>query len=220
METKFQTSFIPKKPITQQVTVSSGSSVSVFFLIAVVLFIGSICAAGGIVVWQKQLNAKQLVLKGNLDKQKKQFDSDFLSVLKQKTAKIAVAKELLNNHLSASDIFNMIGAITVENTRYKSFHMTYDPKSGKSVELSLGGEAKNYETIAYQADVLAENKYLHNAYLSSPQLQTNGYVNFNLTGTIEPRDIKYINAFAPAQPTPSGAETAPVEGGITDTPNN
>lgn len=199
METKFQTSFIPKKPITTQVAVRTSSPISVFFLVGVVLFIGALAGAGGIIVWQQQLDAKQESLKAEVEKQKKQFDSDFLGVLKQKTNKISSAKELLNNHLSVSDVFNMIGAITVENVRYKNFKMIYDPKGNKPVDIAMSGEAKNYETIAYQADVLADNKYLHNAYLASPQLQANGYVNFSLTGTVDPADIKYVNAFGGLQ---------------------
>lgn len=199
METKFQTSFIPKKPITTQVAVRTSSPISVFFLIGVVLFIGSIAGAGGIIVWQQQLDAKQESLKAEVEKQKKQFDSDFLGVLKQKTNKISSAKELLNNHLSVSDVFNMIGAITVENVRYKNFKLSYDPKGNKPVDIAMSGEAKNYETIAYQADVLADNKYLHNAYLASPQLQANGYVSFALTGIVDPSDIKYVNAFGGLQ---------------------
>lgn len=197
METKFQTSFIPKKPITPTVVVTR-NPISIFFLVSVVLFLGSLLAAGGVFLWQNQLNAKQISLKEELAKQRKQFDSNFLTLLKEKTGKISIAKSLLDNHLSTSKVFDMIGSITVENVRYKSFALKYDAKDNRVINISLTGEAKNYETIAYQSDVLGENKYLRNAYLTNPTLQNSGYVDFSLTGTVDPALLKYVDLFAPA----------------------
>ena len=125
METRFQTSFIPKKPITANV-VAPRSTISIFFVLAVIMFLGSICAAGGVILWQKQLDAKHVALKQELDGEKKRFDANFLDLLKRKTRKITLAKQLLNNHLSVSNVFNLVGAITAENVRYNNFSFKHE----------------------------------------------------------------------------------------------
>lgn len=213
METKFQTSFIPKKPITPTVVVTR-SPISIFFLVSMVLFLGSLLAAGGVLLWQNQLDAKHESLKEELAKQKKQFDSNFLTLLKEKTGKISIAKSLLDNHLAASKIFDMVGSITIENVRYKSFTLKYDPKANSAINISLTGEAKNYETVAYQSDVISENKYLRNAYLTNPSLQTNGYVSFSLAGTVDPTLLKYTDLFAPAPATTQSTESSNTLSGV------
>ena len=77
MDTKFQTSFIPKKPITVQ-EVGVRGSLSIFVLISVILFLISAGGAVGVILWKQQLLVEQETLKTNLEERKKQFDFELI----------------------------------------------------------------------------------------------------------------------------------------------
>lgn len=218
MDTKFQTSFIPKKPITIQ-EVKTRGSLSIFVLVAVILFLISAGGAVGVILWKQQLLADQEALKANLEERKKQFDFELVDKLKRKNTKIDIAKKLLDNHLSSSDIFSIIENVTVVNVRYKNFDFKAPEQKTENASIKMTGEAKDYPTIAYQSDVLAKYPYIKNGTLSGITLQKNGFVSFEFSGAISPSDVLYKKAFqqapasAPSTPTspitPSGAPVAP-----------
>jgi hypothetical protein len=60
METKFQTSFIPKQPVTDT-ELHRGSGASLFFLFSFILFMASLASAGGTTVTSKSIVGKKRV---------------------------------------------------------------------------------------------------------------------------------------------------------------
>ena len=207
MDTKFQTSFIPKKPITVQ-EVGVRGSLSIFVLISVILFLISAGGAVGVILWKQQLLVEQETLKTNLEERKKQFDFELIDKLKRKNTKIDIAKKLLDSHMSSLDIFSIIENITVINVRYKNFTFTAPETAKENAMIKMSGEAKDYPTIAYQSDVLAKYPYIKNGLLSGVTLQKNGFVSFEFSGEISPSDVLYKKAFQPVV-TPSASPVVP-----------
>ena len=79
METKFQTSFIPKKPLvsgTAGTIRSRGPSTSIFMILATVLFIVSLAAAGGAYAYNQYLLTSQTAYQTDLQNRQKEFDPD------------------------------------------------------------------------------------------------------------------------------------------------
>ena len=79
METKFQTSFIPKKPSTSNIGIGSISSAprkhiqsSIYMTIATLLFIASILGAGGVYAYNIYLINNLVTLKADLSQRKQQ----------------------------------------------------------------------------------------------------------------------------------------------------
>ncbi|MEN9524022.1 MAG: hypothetical protein RL536_91, partial [Candidatus Parcubacteria bacterium] len=113
METKFQTSFIPKKPFSPIGGLNNPAphhshTTSLFLALAGLLFIISILAAGGMYFWKSYLLSAQTAYKAELAERERQFNSDLIEELKRQNVKIDLAKNLINEHTATSQIFDVI----------------------------------------------------------------------------------------------------------------
>lgn len=195
METKFQTSFIPKKPLIPETGFGKRESISFFMLIGVVLFTLSILSAGGVFVWNKILERKQIEYQNVLDANRKAFDAD-ITEFKRFNSKINLSKELLDNHLSVSEVFKIVGQLTAESVRFNDFTFSLPTNSKDGVTVTMKGTGNSFSTIAFQSDELAKNKVIKDPIISDLNLDQNGLVSFTFNGTIPVSQIFYKNNFA------------------------
>jgi hypothetical protein len=220
METKFQTSFIPKKPI-----VSSGSGmtppvshgtggVSIFMTLGVLFFIVSLAVAGGAYVWKQHLMSAQDTYRTQLAQREQQFNIDLISQLKQINIKVDAASQILRNHVAASQIFDIIGKLTTESVRFLSLDMTVPPAgSSDGVKISLSGYGRNLSAVAFQSDLLGQleqyglRTIVKNPILSDPSLDLNGAVSFGFSATIDPSSLSYEQSVNPATSTSNSSST-------------
>ena len=210
METKFQTSFIPKKPL---VPAGIGSKLprqktgTSFFMIAGVLaFVVSLGAAGGAYAWKQLLTSSQENYKVQLADRQKQFNIDLIEQLKQENVKIDLASKIMKNHLAISQIFAIIGRMTSENVRFTSLDLSNDPASNSNgLKISLNGYGTSFSAVAFQSDVLGQleqyglRKVVKNPILSNPALDSTGSVSFGFTATIDPATLSYESSVSGAQ---------------------
>lgn len=205
METKFQTSFIPKKPLTTEPgraipnNGGSGGS-SIFMVLAVIIFIASIGLAGFTFVWKNILLTSQEQYKKDLAKNEQSFNISLIEDLKKASAKLSLAKEIIKSHVAVSEVFKIIGALTIDGVRFSDF--TYEGPtgsgdSGTMGKLTLKGIATSYSSIAFQSDVfgqsskLGTNKVIKNPLLSDMNLDANGNVGFTFSANIDPSLYSY-----------------------------
>jgi hypothetical protein len=201
METKFQTSFIPKKPLvtdpTKSVVVHSGGSISIMMIISIILFIASLGGAVFSVVWIGVLNKAQESYKQQLSESEKRFNISLIGDLKKFSTKIDISKELFKNHLSVSEIFPIIDELTIETVKFDTFEFAESDKSADSIEITMHGVAKNYNSIAFQSDVFGasekfgKNKIIKNPVVADLSEEENGEINFTFSGLLSSKDILY-----------------------------
>lgn len=215
METKFQTSFIPKKPIptvqtsftptTPRRTVNSTTG-SMFMTLAIVLFVVSVLAIGGAYAYNKYLDSQHISLQEQLNNRIREFNLDQISLIKAQSAKIALSRQILNNHLAMSYIFEAIGKITAESTRFLTlgFDLPISTQGAPGImNVALSGYSRSFPSLAFQSDVLnqLENYQFQNVQLRSvirnpiikdPSVTTNGIVNFELSAQIDPGAFSYV----------------------------
>lgn len=207
METKFQTSFIPKKPLPTVGGVAGGNGMSsprphrhiggnLFMTIAVFLFVASLVAAGGAYIYKQYLVNVANGYKTQLAAQEKKFDIDTIANLKAESTKVVLAKQLLANHISASQIFAIISHLTDESVQFSSMDITA-PTAGGDVKVDLAGSGLNFSTVAFQSDVLGHldqyglNRIVKNPIISDPTLNLDGTVSFKLTAMIDRNSLLY-----------------------------
>ena len=89
-----QTSFIPKKPITESRV--SGSGVSLFLLLSIILFITAITLALGVWLWQKSLVSQIEKDKVALEAARKSYEEDTINNLVRLNDRIEESKTLLS----------------------------------------------------------------------------------------------------------------------------
>ena len=203
MEPKFQTSFIPKKPVAgmgtsyQSLHKPKSAGVSIFMTLAVLLFIVSLAGVGGAYFWKQYLISAQDNYKQTLIAREKQFDLSQIEHLKQVNVQIDTAKQLLRNHLADSQIFQIISTFTIESVRFLSMDLTAPASPSDSLKLTMNGYGSNLSAVAFQSDVLGSleqyglRDIVKNPMISNPSLGQSGTVSFGFSASIDPAALSY-----------------------------
>ncbi len=190
MDPRFQTSFIPKKPI---VSAPGGSpkTINLFALLATVLFIGTIILAGGVFFYKDYLEKGLEEDMKNLEEVRKEDDPNLIQKVIRLDSRIETAEKLINSHIAVSPFFNYLSTITLKSVRFKDFNFSYLSKD--TVTVSLAGEAQGYEAVALQSDLLFEQEELSNVIIGDLSLKDNGRVEFSVTANVKPSLLSYAD---------------------------
>ena len=190
METKFQTSFIPKQPVNAEAPHHT-SAASLFFLFAFIIFMASLASAGGVFIYGEIIKKNINEGKAQLTLNKNAFDPNTISQITRLNDRINAADSLLKKHKSVSTLFLVLSNSTLKNVRFTDFN--YSGVDDKIV-LSMRGQAVSYETVALQAKEFT-NPNLKNVFRSplfgDLTLDTLGNVSFSFTTGIDPLLVDY-----------------------------
>ena len=190
MEPRFQTSFIPKKPIGSP----DGSGVKIvhstnlFSVIATVIFIITVLMAGGLFFY-KNILANQI--KESEKKLAEAQDAYALSSIKELldvSARITSANSLLNKHVAVSKVLVLIGDLTVRKLRFTD--LTYTIKNNIPT-VAISGEVQTYNALAEQQDKFLKNEFIKNPTFSNFNLGDNGYIIVDFSTNIDPNFVSY-----------------------------
>ncbi len=206
MEPKFQTSFIPQKPIAggtsvmPQSNASSGfgssqmsKTINIFNTVATVAFVLTVLACGGLFAYKQYMASQIAQESASLTAARSTFDFGTIQNLITISSRVTDVTTLLNTHVAVSELFNLLQSLTVQKVTFTSF--SYTKKPGE-LDVSLTGESQGYDVLAAQANIFADNSYIQNPVFSDFDLAQNGDVTFKLTMTIDPTLISYKQAMA------------------------
>jgi hypothetical protein len=198
METKFQTSFIPKKPIVQEKKISSG--ISLFLLISLVVFFITSGLAGWVYFEKQRLIDKINEEKATITKNKNSLTKDSLSIenFVDLNTRIEISKELLSKHITVAPVFGFLQDRILKNVRFNSFVFSYSDKTdstGKTnVKVDVSGKALNWRTMAAQVDELGKTQWkniIKESRVSNLALSSDGSVSFLYSAYLSPDFIIY-----------------------------
>lgn len=205
METKFQTSFIPKKTpppigLTGSSPAARRQKSSILMTLGTAFFLLSLAAAAGSYGWKYYLISAQSSYKKQLAQRKEQFNLDLIEQLKQVNIKITLARQLMTNHIAASQVFDAISRLTVEKVQFLDLELSAGQGEGignSEINIKMRGNGSNYSTVAFQSDVLGQleqyglRKVVKNPILSDPNQNDKGIVSFQFSASIDPKAISY-----------------------------
>ncbi len=204
MDTKFQTSFIPKKPLlSDQNVIKRGSGgTSVFMFVAMIIFVASIAGVGFTFLWKQVLIKSQKSLVEELAKKEASFDVGLIERLKKANNKIDIGAQLLQRHAAVSEVFDIVSLLTIQGVRFTNFDFSASDAmnsqaSGGDLKIVMKGIANNFSSVAFQSTVFGQSesfgnrKPLKNPVLSDLVLDPTGKVNFTFTAYVNMDDIKY-----------------------------
>jgi len=201
METKFQTSFIPKRPLVSDPKIptvhSRTGNASITMVIGSLLFIASLGGAVFTIVWKNVLLKSQANYIVQLKESEKRFNITLIEDLKKVNTKIDVGKKLFTSHLAVSEIFPIMNQLAIESVQFNSFQFSAPTNDEDGVKVSIKGTAKDYNSIAFQSDVFGSaNKYGSLKSIKNPIIADliegpSGQISFSFTGTLNPQDILY-----------------------------
>ncbi|HEU5114799.1 MAG TPA: hypothetical protein VFT82_03465 [Candidatus Paceibacterota bacterium] len=216
MDPQFRTSFIPKKPITAS-PVRSAPVISLFSLLATVLFIVSLALSGGVFFYQRYLQTQIDSDKVSLDKAKGAFEPDIINQIVRLDTRIETGKQLLSSHLAVTPFFDFLSSITLQDVRFTDFNFSY--LAPDKIVVIMKGQATGYAAVALQSDVLNAQKKLRETMISDLTLDPEGTVSFSVSTIVDPSLVSYpvlvgvpypgskssVSKFAPATTTSQNA---------------
>lgn len=206
MDTKFQTSFIPKKPIAPSFA-RRGDSVSVFMVISVVVFVLSLGAALGVFAYKKILITRIAEMDETLVRAKNAFEPDFVLKLSRFDKRVSASRELLSSHGALSSLFTLLENDTLATVRFDSFSFTTSG-AGEGGALAMTGRAKNFSSIALQSDVFGEERFIKNPVFSDLNPDQSGNIAFRFSATVDKPLLSFKNALPPSPKATAGRGAA------------
>lgn len=197
MEPKFQTSFIPKQALEESATGRRPrGAIGVLMIIGLVLFLSSLAAALGVVLYEELLKQNIESKNATLERAKNEFEPALIQRLTALDRRMTASEELLKNHISASSVFALLQSYTLQNVRFETFRL--EAKDANDIALSMNGRAKSFAAVALQSDVFGKIPFIKNAIFASPNLDSEGNVTFNFSAKLDPSLLSYVAALKQA----------------------
>lgn len=207
METKFQTSFIPKKSLIPDQTVHRPrGGTSVFMTISVLIFILSLAGAGSTFFLKSYLLNSQKTLQADLEENQKRFDIPTIENLKNANTKIDLTTKILKDHVAISEVFNILSRLTIDGVYFEDFELTSGSTGDANASananqgvysISMSGVANSYSSVAFQSDVFGSsdeygtNKIIKNPVISDLSTNEDDNVGFKFKAEIDTSNITY-----------------------------
>ena len=218
MDTNFQTSFIPKKPLAEERTAPTKGT-SLFSFIATLVFFAALAAAAGMYFYESSLQKSIASDNASLTAARNAFEPSLITTLQTLNRRMTDANTLLNNHVAVSPIFAALEVNTLKSVQFTKFSYLASSDPTADVTVKMSGVALDYSTIALQSDQLATNKDIHNPIFSNLVLNpVNGTVAFDLTFTVAADLVKFANNLDDLTPTAGAAVPAAAPAASTSTP--
>ncbi len=180
------TSFIPKTRLNAPAQRSKG--VGVGFLISLVLLLLSAGIFGGLYLYKRSLQTDINSATASLELAKKSFEENLISELNKLNYSINTAKIIFSQHQATSQIFKLVGDLTLKDVSFSNFNYNFN---GKFATVSMNGDAQSYASVALQAKMFEESGFIERVIFSGLSLKAAGKVSFNVELTFNPSYIIY-----------------------------
>ena len=187
MEQNFQTSFIPKKPMIEERTVSR-RPISFLLILSIFIFFIMILISGGAYFYRDFLTKDLTKMKNDLELAKNRFEPSLINKLTVLDKRLNSSSEILSQHVVISPIFKTLQELTLKTLRYTKFG--YELTNNKVV-VKMSGQASSYRSIALQADLFTKDKNLIDPVFSNLSLSEKGDVLFDLEFSVDPTFVNY-----------------------------
>lgn len=196
--TSFQTSFIPKKPLVSnnEAPVIVSRPMGLFNFLGILSVVIVIALYGGLFFYKnillKNLNNLHISLKTSQES----FEPETISDLQLFDKRMAVSKQVISGHVIFSPLFDLINELTLPSVQFTRFEQT-SSADGREFIVNMSGVAKDYRSIALQAQVLnsEKGKYFKDVVFSNLGLadekDKKGYVKFEVSFSIDPTLLSY-----------------------------
>ncbi len=188
MDPKFQTSFIPKKSLSQAGSYSP-PTIGILSMIATLVFLAAVGIAGGLFIYEKVVSEQIGSYQKDLERARAEFNPEKTNELTRLSKRIENTKKLLNGHLAVSNFFKLLESNTLKTVRFNEFDFTSEGLD--TVVIKMTGQANSFSSIALQADRLNANPMFKNTIVDNINLEKFGNVSFLVTTSVDPSVVSY-----------------------------
>ncbi|MCI0619680.1 hypothetical protein L0Y40_01440 [Candidatus Wolfebacteria bacterium] len=208
------TSFIPKKTTGRQ---PRSSPLSFLSLTASIVFVVALLGAGGVFLYGRFLEGSIIRKQDSLEQAREAFEPALIEELARLDTRMASAELLLGSHRALSNFFTVLEGLTLQNVRFSNFGYS-EGTTGDFI--TMEGEARSFNAVALQADVLSKSPYFHDVIFGDLAVNERGGVNFGVSATLDPSLLVYApRASAPPElPEENVSEAADTAEALSETP--
>jgi hypothetical protein len=186
-ETKFNTSFIPKKPVAtpagQSVATFKKKGPNIFSLIGLFIFFASLVATAGVYGWKYQIENDIAGQIEDLKKARNEFDEQTVANATRLNERLMSVKNILENHTAPSSVFALLEDVILKSVKLNNF--TYASQADGTVKLSGSGSAAGYESIVLQSDEFGYAGQFRDVIFSNVQSSANSGVSFSFSAAVD-----------------------------------
>ena len=170
--------FIPQK---QNVNVKSKRYNNIFFTLSVIILLLALGAWAGLIVYNSTLEAQRDELENRLKiATENLIQEQLVKDLQNLEARLVATDKLLSDHKNISPVISLIENSTLTNT-VRFDNLAVQTSEGVYV-VSMDGEAKDFESLAYQNIVFEEEPFIRNVDFNSFSInEESGDVSFNVS---------------------------------------
>ncbi|HEY4514124.1 MAG TPA: hypothetical protein VJH69_02260 [Candidatus Paceibacterota bacterium] len=207
MESGIKSSFIPHdtaQPSGKQ-RASSGSFLDLLVLISIVLFVASIALGVGVFLYQLYLETSSESKFAAIDRAKAAFDPALIEDLTRLDDRMHNADLILGKHIAPSVLFHLLEQMTLTTVSFRS--LSLEAIDTQNISLKMDGIARSVNSVALQADLFTKNRIIISPIFSNIDRTQDG-VNFNLSASVNPSALRYVQLVAADLPS-SGQENQP-----------
>jgi len=182
MAPNFQSSFIPKEPITEEVFKTKKAGMLGVLVVSV--FIASIVISVALYVYRGIIKSDIQSLQSELAQAEKNIDKKTINEMSQFSKKLSLVKSIVLKHRVLSNFLGTLSSSTVSSIQFMDFN--YSGEEGKLLA-TLRGKAGSYANIAQQEKVFSGDKYFKSVVFSNLALVEGGMVSFDLNILADPQ---------------------------------
>ncbi|MBI4120810.1 MAG: hypothetical protein HY457_00945 [Parcubacteria group bacterium] len=194
-----KTAFIPKKTMPT-VGARRSEPVGLVMVGGLVIFFSSLVIAGGLYFYRALLTGQIESMSADVVVAKEEIQPRLIQSITRFDKRITNAETLIQKHLVATPLFQLLEEATLPTVRYDRFSANVDDDG--AVILSLAGEARTYKDLAVQADIFGKDENITEPIFSGLRLNNSGNVAFQFTGKIKPSFLLLENNLTPRVSTP------------------
>ncbi len=188
MAQNFQSSFIPKEPITTS-EVFKKKKTGIVGVLVVSLFISSIVISVAMYIYEGIIKSDIQSLQSQLADADKNIDVKTIDEMSQFSQKLSAAKTIVLKHQVLSRFLESLASSTVSSVQFTDF--SYNNLDNGDLSVALKGKATSYASIALQESIFSQNKYFKSISFSNLTLADKGLVSFDLNISVNPQISTY-----------------------------
>ena len=192
MQNSFDTSFIPQQPLLRVEGVErSREPLNFALVLSFIVFFVSLITAGGIYLYQRQIDARIVEKSAQLAALEKTLNSDEINVYKRVDLRISTARALLRDHGVFSLVLDFLENETAKDIGLTS--LSYTTNKDNNVEVHIRGVGPSFQSVYFQSETWkAASPFVIEMDIDSVNLSdTTGVVDFDATIVIDPAYLKY-----------------------------
>ncbi len=187
---KDKVSFIPKKSISTKT--SRKGTVNIFLFIASVFFVLAIVSSLGVLLRESFLKGSIEQSSTMLEREREKFDIISIRKLTVLDKRLKVSKELLDNHIDLTKLFDILEENTLKNVSFKNFNFLL---TDEGADINMDGVARSYSSVALQSDTFGENPFIINSIFSNLDVNNDGDITFSFSASVDKDIVSYRDNF-------------------------